>query len=50
VSAWQQHDDPVYESECPAAARLDRDDPYGPRADPRRAGRDHTLVEKRHPC
>jgi MYXO-CTERM domain-containing protein len=35
VSAWQQHDDPVYESERRAAARLDRDDLYQPRADPR---------------
>jgi hypothetical protein len=35
VSTWQQHDDPVYESERRAAARLRRDELYEPGAEPR---------------
>lgn len=34
MSAWQ-HDDPVYESERRAAARVNGDELYEPRADPR---------------
>lgn len=35
MSAWQQHDDPVYESERRRTAGVDRDELYEAPADPR---------------